>query len=80
MAASSTPILGNLLTATVEICGTRPLLWHHFGIDAIPLQKQETEGVAGHNPNEWGYGNDSCKSEPFASEGYKSLSALRLPR
>ncbi|WP_197484899.1 hypothetical protein [Phormidesmis priestleyi] len=49
----SAPIIGNLLTAQVALQGTRPLLWHHFGIDAIPLQKQETEGVAGHNPGEW---------------------------
>lgn len=49
----SAPVIGNLLTAQVSLQGTRPLLWHHFGIDAIPLQKQETEGVAGHNPGEW---------------------------
>lgn len=46
-------VIGNLLTAQISIQGIKPLLWHHFGIDAIPLQKQETEGVAGHNPNEW---------------------------
>lgn len=49
----STPKIGNLLTAQVVLQGIRPLLWHSFGIDAIPLQKQELEGVAGHNPGEW---------------------------
>ena len=47
------PTIGNLLSAQIDLQGTRPLLWHYFGIDAIPLQKQETEGVAGHNPGEW---------------------------
>ncbi|MBD2157026.1 hypothetical protein [Leptolyngbya sp. FACHB-16] len=50
---SRTSVIGNLLSAQVSIQGTRLLLWHHFGIDAIPLQKEETEGVAGHNPGEW---------------------------
>ena len=45
--------MGNLLTATVAIKGTRPLLWHAFGPDAIPLTKQEREGVAGNDPSEW---------------------------
>jgi hypothetical protein len=48
-----TPVIGNLLSAQVSLQGTRPLLWHHFAIDAIPLQKKEKEGVAGHNPEEW---------------------------
>jgi hypothetical protein len=43
----------NMLTATVTIEGTRPLLWHHFGPDAMPLEKQERTGVAGNNPEEW---------------------------
>lgn len=29
------------------------MLWHHFGPDAIPLEKGEREGVAGNNPGEW---------------------------
>jgi hypothetical protein len=45
--------MAKLLKATVEIRGTRPLLWHHFGPDAIPLEKTEKEGVAGNQPNEW---------------------------
>lgn len=45
--------MGNMITASVSIKGTRPLLFHHFGPDALPLEKQEQTGVAGHNPEEW---------------------------
>lgn len=45
--------MANILRAEVTIKGTRPLLWHHFGPDALPLEKQEREGVAGNNPGEW---------------------------
>lgn len=44
---------GNMLRANVTIRGTRPLLWHRFGPDALPLEKQERLGVAGHDPSEW---------------------------
>lgn len=43
----------NILNATVTIKGVRPLLWHRFGPDALPLEKQERTGVAGHDPEEW---------------------------
>jgi len=43
----------NILTATIEIKGIRPLLWHVFGPDSLPLEKQERTGVAGHDPEEW---------------------------
>jgi hypothetical protein len=43
----------NILTAQVQIKGQRPLLWHAFGPDAIPLEKQERTGVAGNDPEEW---------------------------
>ena len=43
----------NILTAEVRIRGARPLLWHRFGPDAIPLEKQERTGVAGNDPEEW---------------------------
>lgn len=43
----------NILTAKVTIRGARPLLWHHFGPDALPLEKQEKTGVAGNDPEEW---------------------------
>jgi len=42
-----------MLTAKVVIRGTRPLLWHSFGVDAIPLERKERTGVAGHDPEEW---------------------------
>jgi hypothetical protein len=45
--------MGNILRARVSIRGIRPLLWHHFGPDALPLEKQERTGVAGNDPQEW---------------------------
>lgn len=45
--------MGNILTAKVTVCGTRPLLWHRFGPDALPLEKKERTGVAGNDPEEW---------------------------
>lgn len=45
--------MGNILNATITIKGQRPLLWHAFGPDAIPLEKQERTGVAGNDPEEW---------------------------
>lgn len=45
--------MGNILTARVTIEGTRPLFWHKFGPEALPLEKQEKTGVAGHDPSEW---------------------------
>jgi len=46
-------VSNNILTATVKIKGVRPLLWHFFGPDALPLEKQERTGVPGHDPQEW---------------------------
>lgn len=43
----------NILTARITIWGTRPLLWHRFGPEALPLEKQERSGVAGNDPTEW---------------------------
>lgn len=45
--------MSNIITAKVQIRGTRPLLWHRFGPEALPLEKQERQGVAGHDPTEW---------------------------
>lgn len=45
--------MGNILQAKVTIKGVRPLLWHHFGPDALPLEKREKTGVAGNDPEEW---------------------------
>lgn len=43
----------NIVRAEVHIIGTRPLLQHAFGPDAIPLEKAERSGVAGNDPEEW---------------------------
>lgn len=43
----------NIVTACVAITGTRPLWFHRFGPDAIPLEKREKSGVAGNDPEEW---------------------------
>jgi hypothetical protein len=43
----------NIITAKVHIRGTRPLWWHVFGPDALPLEKQEKTGVPGNDPTEW---------------------------
>lgn len=45
--------MSNIVRAKVTIKGVRPLLQHHFGPDALPLEKQEKDGVAGNSPNEW---------------------------
>lgn len=45
--------MGNIVQAAVVIEGMRPLWWHRFGPEALPLQKQEKTGVAGHDPEEW---------------------------
>lgn len=45
--------MGNMLAARVTIRGDKPLMWHHFGPDALPLEKQERTGVAGNDPEEW---------------------------
>lgn len=42
-----------ILSARVQVRGVRPLLWHAFGPDAIPLEKGEKTGVAGNDPEEW---------------------------
>lgn len=45
--------MSNIVTARVSVKGTRPLLLHAFGPDALPLEKQERTGVAGNDPEEW---------------------------
>lgn len=46
-------MIGNILYAQVTITGVRPLLWHAFGPDSLPLSKREQTGVAGNDPEEW---------------------------
>lgn len=43
----------NIVTAKVSVVGTRPMLFHKFGPEALPLEKQEKVGVAGNDPSEW---------------------------
>lgn len=43
----------NIITATVKIVGVRPLFFHRFGPDSMPLEKQEKVGKAGNDPSEW---------------------------
>ena len=45
--------MSNIVKAQIKAVGTRPLLQHQFTPDALPLEKQEKTGVAGHNPEEW---------------------------
>jgi hypothetical protein len=45
--------MSNILTAKVTIQGVRPLWFHRFGPEALPLEKQERTGVAGNDPVEW---------------------------
>lgn len=45
--------MSNILTAEVTIEGLRPLMFHVFGPEALPLEKQERTGVAGNDPEEW---------------------------
>ena len=53
----------NIITAKVEIVGTRTLLFHTAGPDTIPLEKQESTGVAGNDPWTW------AKTTPVTAEG-----------
>lgn len=43
----------NILNAKLTIQGVRPIFWHRFGPDALPLEKREKSGVAGNDPEEW---------------------------
>ena len=45
--------MSNMVQAKVKIVGVRPMFFHKFGPEALPLEKQEKTGVAGHDPEEW---------------------------
>lgn len=46
--------MSNIVTAKIVIKGTRPLLIHWFGPEAIPLDtRQEKTGRAGNDPETW---------------------------
>ncbi|MFN7992744.1 MAG: hypothetical protein U0Q18_04045 [Bryobacteraceae bacterium] len=42
-----------IVHAQAQVCGTRPLLWNHFGPESIPLEVKQKTGKAGNNPAEW---------------------------
>jgi hypothetical protein len=42
-----------IVTARIHIRGRTPLIWNHFGPDALPLEKKVRQGVAGNDPEEW---------------------------
>lgn len=42
-----------MLQAKISIIGKRPILFHSFSVDSIPLEKKERTGVAGNDPEEW---------------------------
>jgi hypothetical protein len=47
-------VMSNIKTAEVTIKGTRPLFWHKFGRDAMPVDGRKPKtGVAGNDPEEW---------------------------
>src|SRR4051794_16442916 len=43
----------SLVKAKVALVGVRAIMWHHFGPDALPLEKRPRTGVAGNDPSEW---------------------------
>jgi len=43
----------NVSQASIKIEGTRPLIWHAFKPESIPLERREKTGVAGNDPEEW---------------------------
>lgn len=45
--------MSNMLTAHVVIKGSRPLLWHRFGLNMLSPVKRERTGVIGNDPEEW---------------------------
>lgn len=45
--------MSQFLIASVSVEGVRPILWHAFGPDSMPVEKREKTGVAGNDPEEW---------------------------
>lgn len=45
--------MGSMVRVRITVLGTKPLLQHAFGPEAIPLEKGEKTGVAGNDPEEW---------------------------
>lgn len=66
----------NIVTVNVSIKGTRPLLWHRFGPDALPLEKKERTGVPGNDPQEWHSTFTSTEDGKLYMPGTYAFSAL----
>lgn len=49
--------MNNMRSAKITIKGTRPLFWHWFGPEAMPIEspgnRKEKTGKAGNDPEEW---------------------------
>ena len=43
----------NILTARIHLKGSRPLLWHRFGAEALSGDRKERTGTAGNDSEEW---------------------------
>jgi len=69
--------MGNMLRATVTIEGTRPLFFHKFGRDAIPLEKQERTGVAGNDPETWRKTTDVTQNGQLRVDGSYAFATIR---
>lgn len=69
--------MGNIVTATVAIRGTRPFWQHKFGPEALPLEKQERTGVAGNDPEEWRRSCSITKTGQLYMDGTYVFGALR---
>lgn len=69
--------MGNLLLAEVRLRGVRPLIWHAFSPDAIPLVKREKSGVAGNDPEEWRKTVLTTEERQLFLPGQAAFSCLR---
>lgn len=69
--------MSNISRIRVTIVGTRPLLQHAFTEESIALEKQEKEGVAGRNPDEWKKTCMVSKKGELYVEGTYFFSAIR---
>jgi hypothetical protein len=68
----------NVLTARITIRGLRPLLWNHFGPEAIPASgKKERSGVAGNDPAEWRRGVLATKEGQLFLDPSNIFGAIR---
>lgn len=69
--------MSNIVEAKVKIKGIRPLFQHHFGPEALPLEKKEKSGVAGNDPEEWRKTAMITKDGQLYIEGTYIFGAMR---